>query len=139
MIYYFDASALVKRYVAEKGSDRVNELLNQGLPATSRLSVVEITSALARRWRQGDLKKDKLNEAISILNEDSEKFLLIELTPAVAQVAAKLLLSHRLRAGDAIQLGSCVYLKERTENAITFIGYDENLNETARRLDLLVP
>lgn len=44
---YCDASALVKRYVREKGSLKVRRLLSSGPVATSRLSEVEIASALA--------------------------------------------------------------------------------------------
>ena len=46
---YFDASALAKRYVREKGSLKVRRLLASDVPATSRLSAVEIASALMRR------------------------------------------------------------------------------------------
>jgi predicted nucleic acid-binding protein len=41
---YFDASALVKRYVQETGSVAVRQLLASGIIATSRLSEVEVAS-----------------------------------------------------------------------------------------------
>jgi hypothetical protein len=43
----------VKRYVREAGSDRVRHWLASGTPATSRLTEVEVASALMRRWREG--------------------------------------------------------------------------------------
>ena len=42
---YFDASALVKRYVREEGSAKVRRLISSDTPATSRLSEVEVASA----------------------------------------------------------------------------------------------
>ena len=42
MTRYFDASALVKRYVRERGSVTVRRLLASHVAATSRLSEVEI-------------------------------------------------------------------------------------------------
>lgn len=54
LIDYFDASALAKRYVEEPESGRVRELLARSLVATSRITEIEIASALARRCREGD-------------------------------------------------------------------------------------
>ena len=46
MTRYFDASALAKRYVRETGSTTVRRLLASGVAATSRLSEVEVASAI---------------------------------------------------------------------------------------------
>jgi predicted nucleic acid-binding protein len=50
---YFDASALVKRYVRETGSVMVRRLLAAGIVASSRLSEVEVSSGVIRRAREG--------------------------------------------------------------------------------------
>ena len=50
---YFDASALVKRYVREPAAVSVRRLLKSDRAATSRLSEVEVASALTRRAREG--------------------------------------------------------------------------------------
>jgi predicted nucleic acid-binding protein len=47
---YFDANALAKRYVREKGSLEVRRLLASDVPGTSRYSVVELSR---RHWRGG--------------------------------------------------------------------------------------
>lgn len=50
--YYLDASALVKRYVNEPGSVWLRSLLaspHTDLLFTSRMTVVEVISAFARR------------------------------------------------------------------------------------------
>ncbi len=52
MIRYFDASALAKRYVKEAGIQAVCRLLDAGNAAVSRLSEVEVASALVRRARE---------------------------------------------------------------------------------------
>ena len=54
--YYFDTSALSKRYVQETGSAWVRAVLNPSaghLLLTARITMVEIYSALARRKREG--------------------------------------------------------------------------------------
>ena len=53
---YVDTSALVKRYVSEEGSERVDSLLTQSaVAATSRLTYVEMLSAITRRHRAADV------------------------------------------------------------------------------------
>ncbi len=52
--YFFDRSALVKRYVAEVGSSWVNGIVDPGSGHTgvvARITGVELVSALARRQR----------------------------------------------------------------------------------------
>ena len=54
--YYLDASALVKRYVNEPGSVWLRSLFispQTDLLFTSRMTVVEVISAFARRLREG--------------------------------------------------------------------------------------
>jgi uncharacterized protein len=57
-LYFFDSSALVKRYVREQGSAWVCEITaTEGghLIRLSLLTSIEIASALARRQREGGL------------------------------------------------------------------------------------
>ncbi len=131
MIRYFDASALVKRYVEEDGTDtdELVRLLAEDRPATSRYSLIEIASALARRAREGDLTDTQIDAARTVLEADSKRLLLVELTPEVVDIASGLLARHPLRAGDALHLASCLYLHARTGGRIAFVGYDERLNE----------
>jgi hypothetical protein len=52
---YSDTSALVKRYLAEPYSADVEALFAQGALAISRLTVVELRCALARRRRNREI------------------------------------------------------------------------------------
>jgi predicted nucleic acid-binding protein len=110
---YFDASALAERYVREKGSLRVRRLLASDLPVTSRFSAVEITSALARRAREGAISPEDCERAVTALGDDLEAMLVIELTAEVVARAQGLLKRHPLRAGDAVQLASCLELRSK--------------------------
>ena len=50
------SSALVKRYIEEKGSDKVSSLLAETLiVGTSRLTCPEILSAITRRHKAGGI------------------------------------------------------------------------------------
>jgi uncharacterized protein len=129
---YFDAGALAKRYVREKGTLKVQRLLSKGIPATSRLSAVELVSALMRRLREGTLSEEECDRALAGLESDITAMLLVEFTPEVVVRAQLLLRRHRLRAGDAIQLASSLHLQDALEAEVTFVAFDERLMTAAR-------
>src|SRR6187200_2699955 len=107
---FFDASALVKRYLSETGSAAVGRLLSSGPAAVSRLSEVEIASALARRTREGHFTSAQRDRVIAALVRDLPALIVVEMTSEITVEARSLLRRHPLRAGDAIQLGSALYL-----------------------------
>jgi predicted nucleic acid-binding protein len=131
LIRYFDSSALVKRYVREEGSTRVRRLLRQGVAATARYSIVEMVSALARRARQGDLAPAEVERVARAIHADAARLTLVELTEPVASHAGDLLLAHPLRAADAVQLASCLVLRERASPDVRFMTYDTRLAAAA--------
>ena len=124
---FFDASALTKRYVREKGSVRVRRLLSSDAAATSRLSHVEIVSALMRRSREHALSEAKRESAVAMLDDDLSAMLVVELSTAVVARANNLLRRHVLRAGDAIQLASALHLRDELGEDLTFIAFDQRL------------
>jgi len=130
---YFDASALTKRYVREPGSIKVRRLLSSDAAATSRLSLVEIASALMRRFREGVLSEAKRESALAMLNADLTAMLVVEVTPAIVTRAQALLRRHPLRAGDAVQLASCLALRDELEASITLVAFDDRLSAAARK------
>lgn len=130
---YTDASALVKRYVREAGSQTVRRLLTGDVPVTSRLSEVEIASALHRRVREGTISEGERDRALGALAADMASIYVVELLPAVTAIALTLLKRYSLRAGDAVQLASCLHVREQVGVAVTFLVYDTRLGEAARR------
>ena len=105
LIRYFDSSALVKRYVREAGSDVVEGLLASGPAAISRLTEVEVTSALARRTRTGDCSVEERDVALAMLARDMDSFLVVELVAAVTRRES---VAHsRLSLSVASEAGRC--------------------------------
>jgi len=122
----------VKRYVEEAGSATVRRRLTGGLVATSRLSEVEVASALTRRCREGTLSRHARDRALATLPTDVDSLYVVELTSEVAQASVALLARHSLRTGDAIQLASCLYLRTQVRDEVQLLAYDTRLNEAAR-------
>ena len=139
MIRFFDASALAKRYVDEPQSEEARRFFAAGIPAASRLSEVELTSALVRRWRAGELSQAERDRALGMVREDFTALTVVELVPEVAALACRLLPRHALRAGDAVQLASCLYLERKLGRAVEFVGFDERLGEAAAQEGLAAP
>jgi uncharacterized protein len=132
LINYFDASALVKRYVRESGTPTVRRLLRQEQAATSRLSEAEISSALCRRLREGGLTARQYQRVLEALRADLARLEIVELSPAVVAAVHPLLARHGLRAGDALQLASALMLREAVGDELALVAYDERLHAAAR-------
>ena len=100
--------------------------------AISRLSEVEVASALARRTRIGDATAGERDVALATLERDLASIVVVELVPDVASRARTLLNAYALRASDAIQLASCHHLRETLGHDVPFVVFDERLAAVAR-------
>jgi uncharacterized protein len=118
--------------VQEGGSASVRRQLRTGRIATSRLSVIEVASALARREREGAFTAAERDRALKRLNADVAAWILVELTAELTADAQMLLIRHSLRSGDAVQLASCLYLQRETGERISFAALDDRLTGAAR-------
>ena len=110
----------------------VRRLLASGQAAASRLSEVEVPSALVRRSREGAFSARERDRALASFAEDFSTLIVIEFGPDVAAEARALLLRHRLRAGDAIQLACGLFLQRELRQALTFVAFDDQLVGAAR-------
>lgn len=111
----------------------VERLLGDGVPATSRLTAIEVGSALTRRTREGGFSEAERDQILSALRSHFIFMQVIELSPEIADSAIELLKRHPLRAGDAVQLASCLRLQQALARPVTFVCFDDRLNEAARR------
>ena len=128
----------MKRYVDETGSSTVRAVLEREAIATSRLSEIEITSGLVRRSREGGLSSRNLDRALGSLRADMRSIAVIDLDEEVTREAISLLTRHRLRASDAVQLASCLYLRRLASEEVRLLAYDVRLNDAARAEGLAI-
>ena len=136
---YFDSSALVKRYVEEEGTGVVQRLCEENaLVATSRLTYPEILSALTRKRRTGELSTDSYSEVTDRFNKDWSQVSVIEFHEEVFRKLKSLIEKYSLRAADAVQLASAIWLRETIKEPVTFISSDLDLLKAARAEKLLL-
>jgi predicted nucleic acid-binding protein len=104
--YYFDTSALAKRYVVEVGSSWVQAIVAQQSGQTIYTSVLtqpEIISALQRRLREGSVEAHRAQElAQQVVEHMTQSYTLAAITPPIITQACALLQRHPLRAYDAL-------------------------------------
>jgi len=145
-VIYFDTSALVKRYVAEAGSEWVNALLDSAdapLIFTSHLTLVEATCAFARRAREGNLLPQALEDVLRLFQYDlTHLYHSLDVIPATIDTARQLALAHPLRAYDAVQLATAQLANQQLihtdKPSLTFISADDRLVNIARATGLTV-
>ena len=129
---YLDTSALVKHLVAEKGSERIREIVGAGEPvATSKIGYAEVYSALTRRRREGDLSARQYTRACRNFEEDWETYVRVDLRDEVLLVARDLIKRRPLRGFDAIHLASALTLGRELGEPITFVAADARLIDAA--------
>jgi len=134
-VAYLDTSALVKQYLAERGSDWIRSLLSISQPPqvfTSHLTIVEATCALARRRREETLSCDDYLRALEALDYDMVyRYNILDVTPEVIDGACRLAKVHPLRAYDAVQLASALFANSQLvslgQPAMTFVCADDVL------------
>jgi uncharacterized protein len=132
-VRFFDASALVKRYVRETATTRVRKLLARGDVVVSRFSEVEVISAFSRLTRVGMWDQDERDRASAAFTRDLAEWHIVELTPEVIARARILLARYPIRAGDAVQLASAQYFQQMLARPLElFVAFDDRLNEVAR-------
>lgn len=111
----------------------MERLRSDGTGAISQLTEVELVSAFARRHREGSISAELLERLVTATAEELESVVVVELSQAVLGLARSLLLRHPLRAGDAIQLASCLEFQDRLQQPVRFLAFDQRLNEAAGR------
>src|SRR5215210_4150447 len=98
--YFFDSSALVKCYVAEIGSDWTRAVVEDTEHSVhvASLTRVEVVSALARRFRRGDISEPELEAALATAQSHiPNRFELVEITEETIVAAVRLAKKHGLR------------------------------------------
>ncbi len=133
--YFFDSSALIKRYVAELGTTWIRSISSPSAGnaiVVAPVTQVEVFSGISRRKREG-IVPTRAAQAIRLLLDRHMKreYLIVELTAPLIQRAEDLLDKYPLRAYDAIQLASALVANTRLTAAgltpLIFLSADTRL------------
>jgi uncharacterized protein len=132
VIVYLDASALVKRYVVERGSRETVALTAESeMTATSIVSRAEVAAALAKAARSGLVTSNIARNAQRSFAGDWPDFVRVPVTEALVERAEALAWDHGLRGCDAVQLASALTWQESVAIEILLATFDQQLWEAA--------
>ena len=131
VVYFFDSSALVKQYRDEPGSAWVQRVLSQfPLTVIAEITIVEVTSALARRWRMGEITAEEYRFAKRVFLQDVRWHRVISARRSTIARAIDLINRHPLRAYDALQLATALEVADivgAEGSTLTFVSADVRL------------
>ncbi len=137
MILYLDASALVKRYVAEPGSEEVLRSIGAASAVgTAAVSRAEVAAALAKSARLGLLSREDAEAAHQTFRQEWPDFIRLPVTELLLEQAAGLAWNHGLRGYDSVQLAAAVSWQEALEASVAFATFDRHLWEAASHAGL---
>lgn len=122
---YLDASALVKRYVEEEGSELVLSAMDDAEAwSMCRIGYAETVRAVALAGGRKTVKR---------VEADWLSFDVVEVDSPLAQHAAELALSSELRSLDALHLAAALVLPAED---LTVATWDVRLHRAAREQGL---
>jgi len=146
--YFLDTSALVKRYVPERGSEFVLDLIESAEHeiAISSITIAEFASALRGRLRGRELSAVQRDTIFRRFLANAARFDIVELADELIRRAAETLLSDvdvaRFRTLDALQLMTARRWFDLrftlTMGADAFVAADRTLCEAARAIGMPV-
>ncbi len=136
-VYYFDSSAIVKRYVPERGSQWVKAITDpaeQNFVAIAEIGIVEVAAALARRRRRKEIEPKEYEDALTLFLQDVERqYEIAETSREIINLGTDLTRFHPLRGYDAIQLATALLFAKALEEEIKliFVSADNQLCKAA--------
>ncbi len=98
--------------------------------AISELAILEMTSALNRRFLSGELTKRKLDWVLERFYSDLEDYVVVTISSETISLATSLVLEHGLKTLDSLQLASALRIKDE---ASVFVTFDEKLKNAAEK------
>lgn len=133
-VYYFDTSALVKRYSRERGTKAVNTLLAKRgrLAILGSVAIPEFYAALALKARLGELTRDDWYSVLFKFEAEADRGLYQFVTPSSRTFLAtkQFILDYPfLRSAQALHL---VLAQELRPLRLSFVSSDRQVLELCR-------
>ncbi len=125
---FIDTSSLVKKYILEKGSEKLDSLLGEITEiVVSPTCLLEITSVLTRRLKEKSLTNEQADWIKSELKKDYSYFSKVIWNNDLELTGIELIYTHHLKTLDSIQLASACLAK-----VDLFVTSDKVLGKAAK-------
>ena len=140
--FFFDASALIKRYRDEPGSEVVNALLDTLLPhspervSLSPLGLVEVIAALNRKKNEGKISSHVFQQAVARLLLETRTVDVQPVNDESILAAISYVIRHNINASDGLYLHQALTLQgilQVLEHNLVLVAADRRLLRAAAR------
>ncbi len=134
MTYFFDSSAIIKRYHNEIGTEKVDEIVDgSGEIYISSLAMIETIATLRRKVKERKLTLNRFSKLKSAFLYDVEKrYTLIPIDDSLVVDALYLAEKYAMKSLDSLQLASALKIKS-AEEEIIFVSVDLQLLKFAQK------
>lgn len=149
--FFFDSSALVKRYVTETGTAWVQGITDPVGPHTiyiARITGVEVVAAFHRGARVGSVTAaDAARGVTDFIHDFAVLYSVLEIKADIIVDAMRLVGAYPLKAYDAVQLAAALKIEDEIKSlglpslpapSLTMVSADRQLNNAARAEGLTV-
>lgn len=131
MRLFFDTSALIKNYIQESGSDRVDSLLSEAeIIYVSSILEIETVSTFKRLQIEKAITENEYKILKREFETDYNYFITADLTINVIEKAKTVIEKYYLKSLDAIHLAAATLLADEIDY---FICCDEKLLKAAEK------
>ncbi len=122
--FYFDTSALDKRYSPESGTEKVDSIINNktNTIVIGNIAITEIYSAISKKHRIGEISNKNFLSAIYRFEKDisDSAYHFLEVDNNIITAAKILILTYsELRTYDSIHLALALELSELNPTIVT--------------------
>jgi predicted nucleic acid-binding protein len=130
---FWDSSALVPLLVRESTTESAEEALRGDAEMVVWWgTVLECRSAISRTLREGRLDDRSADRALGVLRLLADAWSEVLPGERVRSVAGRILMTHPLRAADALQLAAAVVWADGDGPGCAFVCRDTRLRSAAR-------
>jgi len=136
MVIYWDASPIIALLVGEPAATRYRRFENERIVTWWGTSL-ECISAIARRQREG-AGAAIVAESYRRLQAMRDGWQEVHASESLHRTAVRLLKTHPLRAGDALQLGAALVASNFEADSARFLTEDARLKQAAEREGFVV-
>ena len=139
--FYFDASALAKKYSDEPGTETVNRIFEiSPRPRLMCLTIgaTEIVSILVRKRNDGRLSREAFSQSLmNLYGEviDNPQFSMITVDDSTVIGSIGFIIRHSINSTDAIVLASALQINEELQQQgykLILVSSDRRLNRAAQ-------
>ncbi|MBN1615648.1 MAG: type II toxin-antitoxin system VapC family toxin [Deltaproteobacteria bacterium] len=131
---FWDTSAVIPLFLEEPESPRMTEVARQDSGMIVWWgTVIECRSAIARLRREKVLTTSQEDQAIRLMSVLAEAWTEVRPSETIRNIAGRLLLSHPLRAADALQLSAALTWAGKQPRGHAFVCLDHRLRDAARK------